>query len=292
LIFLQTATLDLNNNIDKNFRITYLYNEATIILANYIKNQDFLLQMLEMIESSPDKYNTYKLDDYDNEATPQIQIQTSITIEPIENKSVKFKTSEFVFDLIKWDPTIDKSQIKIGQNLKSEVKFNDFKNSNNDRNQIKYFKINETIVWDCDKKIDILTNGDYQKYLRPLLNQEIINKGLILKYVSNEWLNQQQDENSNKMKAANFVNSFKLISYNIMSRNNLKKSINETMKRAKHSAGLEPLVEIDRMHKIIDLFQTNKPDFILLQECEMYEEKINSFKIIISFAQKKQNLIV
>jgi len=77
LIFLQTATLDLNNNIDKNFRITYLYNEATIILANYIKNQDFLLQMLEMIESSPDKYNTYKLDDFDNEASPQIQIQTS-----------------------------------------------------------------------------------------------------------------------------------------------------------------------------------------------------------------------
>ncbi len=271
--FLQKTTLDLNNDDTTCSTITYLYYKAKLTLADSVKNQDFLLQMLEMIESSPEKYNVYKLDDY--ESTPS-EIEKKTTNESIIEKKSQFKSSEFVYDLIKWDPTIDKSQISIGY-FKSEIKFNEFID---DRNHIKYFKVNEKIVWDCDKKIDILTNGEYEKYFKKQpKNQEIVNNGVILKYISNKWL----DQDDTHVEPANFINSFKFITYNIMSKNNFKKSINETMKRAKHSAGLDPLIEIDRMHKIIDLFESNRPDFILLQECELYEEsKLRENKFIQS----------
>lgn len=66
-----------------------------------------------------------------------------------------------------------------------------------------------------------------------------------------------------------------------MSKNNLHRGIKETMKRAKHSAGLEPLSQIDRMKKVVELLETNKPDFILLQECENHEEtKLKEDKFI------------
>lgn len=60
------------------------------------------------------------------------------------------------------------------------------------------------------------------------------------------------------------------------------KGIAETMKCAKNSKGLDCyLYDIDRVSKIIESIATSSPDFILLQECEKYEEaKLKSHPFI------------
>ena len=88
-------------------------------------------------------------------------------------------------------------------------------------------------------------------------NEQIVNDGLVFRFNTMNW-SQQEESNQNSI----FIDSFKIITYNIMSKNNLHRGIKETMKRAKHSAGLEPLGQIDRMEKVCELFETKKPDFI------------------------------
>ncbi len=207
------------------------------------------------------------------------------------------KGSEFLFQRFKWDSSIDKTQIIIGYLDRftgiQEIKFTEFKMVHDDRDgiplhRIRYYKINEKIVWDRENKIDLLTNaGDISHMFtskqdtfsttekaKVEIQQDFTspnNEASVYEFKATNWLESSGDEKI--LTAASFVSEFKILTYNVMSRSNFKKGIQETIKCAKHSAGLDCNLEnIDRMTKIIESMCASNPDFVLLQECEKFEE--------------------
>ncbi len=156
--------------------------------------------------------------------------------------------------------------------------------------RIRYYKINDLIVWDREKKIDIITKkGDISHMFTSkeeiqvteadktsteleLVEEKIKNVASIYELKSNNWVESAGHEIMPT--TTSFVANFKILTYNVMSRNNFKRGIQETIKYAKHSAGLDCYLEnIDRMKIIIESICKTSPDFVLLQECENFEEE-------------------
>ena len=210
--FIQQVSSNLNQflNNEKICFITELYNKAKQSLLN-TPNEEFLQQTLDVLENYPVKYHIFKLKEcfFEKKHSAKLESETSSeNTKIIKNNpnlyaetasKPKFKGSEFIFDRIKRDGSIDKDQIIIGylDRFKGirEIKFNEFKGVHEDpdgipQHRIRYFKINNKIVWDRDNKINYLTGEDFQKYfipkietelIVPVSNENIINNGLILK---------------------------------------------------------------------------------------------------------------
>lgn len=213
-----------------------------------------------------------------------------------ENKA-KFKGSDIIFQRFKWDDGIDLNKVTIGylDRFKGvlEIKFNDFKGVHDDKDgiplhRIRYFKINNLIVWDREQRIDLLTGHDISKYFDQQEDElmkkndetknsfetkdanyvrDDIQNGNIEEYSfkSNDW--QILKSNSNKPV---FIGTLKLLTYNVLSTINFKKSIKRALERDAY--GIEVFENVDRINKIIECILKSNADLITLQECDLYEE--------------------
>ena len=87
--------------------------------------------------------------------------------------------------------------------------------------------------------------------------------GKCLSFLRTEWVDKLNDLSQTRP----FVRDFKLLTYNVMSRRNLKKCLESKNLMLKNIENLE------RMSVISEIFEKNQPTLILLQECEKYELK-------------------
>ena len=249
-----------------------------------------VLQSLDILASQSVKTKA----DYAAKKTPKNT--KKLETETQYNPKIKLKGSDFIFQRFKWDSQIDKSQIVIGYLDRfigiQEIAFLEFKGVHEDKDgiplhRIRYFKINNKIVWDREKKIDLLTNsGDISHFFnitaasakKPAIEfpepieehvNKVINKATCLVYGADNWYEKKAELTD----SLSFVGKLKILTYNIMSKNLFKKALNESMKRAKHSAGLDcDLEQVDRMSHILATIGSSLPDIVLLQECEKFEE--------------------
>ncbi|CAF3473620.1 unnamed protein product, partial [Rotaria sp. Silwood2] len=95
--------------------------------------------------------------------------KTKKSAETISTTTNKFHGADLIFNRILHDKTIDRSQVIIGYEDRftgiHEIAFHEFKRVHEHEygvptHRIQYYKINEQIVWDRTKKLDILTGGD------------------------------------------------------------------------------------------------------------------------------------
>ncbi|CAF0847328.1 unnamed protein product [Brachionus calyciflorus] len=296
LEFIKQTNLDLNSIIDSNQGKCVLIKLFEKIL-NCIEENQFVKECFEILDSRPknqkfQERSILKTDSDSDSEKSKVEKKTSKKVqkEQVELKH-KFKGSEFIFQRIKWDDKIDKNQVVIGYLDRflgvKDIKFNDFKGVHDDRDgvplhRIRYFKINDKIVWDREQKLDLITGvGDISGFfdkinIKPEVeieqeknfeNQVNIIDGPILEFNSNEW-----SPTENTIKKPSFLCGFKLLTYNIMSKSNFSRSIKSRVSLNKN-CGLENLDKIDRMPYIVSLIEKNNLDFILLQECELYEEE-------------------
>ena len=96
----------------------------------------------------------------------------------------------------------------------------------------------------------------------------------VLSFSGGEWLEVDSSQ-SNADEKPRFVGDFKLLTYNLMSRNNFKKSLIDLMNDHEDSVSLDrkSLDAVDRMERFEALLAESSADFVLLQECEEYEEE-------------------
>lgn len=333
--FLKNASLELNTIVDQNQGkcvLIQLYEKAKSLVES--QKEETLGITFEILEAKSKNQN-FKIDANstgtksasvlvsDSDSDQEVQTKKNNSKKSLlkrnkdqeqnedSTKQSKFKGSDFIFQRFKWDKNIDKDQVVIGYLDRflgiKDINFNDYKGVHEDLegvplHRIRYFKINDTIVWDRDRKIDLITaTGDISKFFRnnkihsesivedltevtfaisvENLKQSISDKK-VFKYSTGNW----NQIDSNKI-TSDILGGFNLMTYNIMSRNNFKKSILSKMNFKKSQAevlnrnenvkdelGLKNLDKIDRLPKILELIQTSAPDFVLLQECEQYEE--------------------
>ena len=324
--FIKSTNLDLNTIIDDNQGkccIVKLYekalglhnmnefmNQSFSVLETQSKHAQFLLTEEEKLVS---KMSSLKSDDTVSPKAPnKSEIKPKANAdEDDEGGKKKFKGSEYVFQRIKWDSKINKDEIVIGYLDRflgiKEIKFNDFKGVHEDKegipqHRIRYFKINQKIVWDREQRIDLLTGSEIDKFfIAPVNDQtssfadeveknnvvakEQIFEGPIFRFDNNK-ANWDLAQDSNEKNEPKLLNSFKLLTYNIMSRNNFKKSILQVIAELNYTdseIGIKSLYQIERIDRIASLFESNSPEFILLQECEAYEEeKLREYAFIRS----------
>lgn len=293
------------------------YENCTLMLVG----EDYLKESFDVIESRS-KTCSFKFDDEDDKKTSVLTTETvekpktqhkkqagKKEDEEDSKKGQKFKGSEYIFQRIKWDDNVDKKQVVIGYLDRflgiKDIKFDDFKGVHEDYKEgipfhrIRYFKINDRIVWDREQKIDLLTGSgdavadffekkdttDMDEIIVDLKKDQQFSKetfvdGHVFKCSANQWNKAECDE-----KNFEFASQFKLVTYNLMSKNNFKKSILSKMNFKKSQLevmnrsienedeyGLKPLEKIDRMQVIIKSIEENSWDFLLLQECDEYEE--------------------
>lgn len=121
-----------------------------------------------------------------------------------------------------------------------EIAFSEFKGVHEDRDgipqhRIRYFKISEKIVWDRENRIDLLTkSGDVTHFFQNNGTQELTkiesldtekaiaddnNVTSVYKFTASDW-NLQVDQ----VEEAQFLHGFKILTFNVMSRNNFKRS--------------------------------------------------------------------
>lgn len=100
-----------------------------------------------------------------------------------EEEKAKFKGSDTIFQRFKWDPSVNQNDVIIGylDRFKGvlEIKFSEFKGVHEDRegiplHRIRYYKIKNKIVWDREKKIDLLTGHDISEYFNSNKKTETI----------------------------------------------------------------------------------------------------------------------
>ena len=157
-------------------------------------------------------------------------------------KLLTFKGSDILFQRFKWDSQIDKSQIIIGYLDRftgiQEIQFNEFKGVHEDRDgiplhRIRYYKINEKVVWDRKERIDLLTHsGDIRHFFKNQL--EIVEQNIeqnenedngqaeatVYHFEKGEW----SRLNTRKTGSIDgYVCNLKIVTYNVLSKRNFKR---------------------------------------------------------------------
>jgi uncharacterized protein (UPF0248 family) len=171
------------------------------------------LSILEMQSKLPHSDSVTQKPEQTKKKNKNIK-QASKTESSTPSSNQKLKGADFIFQRFKWDESVDKSQVIIGylDRFKGilEIKLNDFKNVHDDYrdgiplHRIRYFKINDEIVWDREKRIDLLTSsGDISKFFKQNTQNtndncedesnsnsiERIQTGEILKFENETWNN-------------------------------------------------------------------------------------------------------
>ena len=161
---LQRALVILENDLylQQCFEILESQSNLKNIKKNDIKNQSFISS-----DEGSDKENKKSRKNIKPKKIKQVEVEA-------EELKLKLKGADFIFQRIKWDLSIDKNQIVIGYLDRflgvQEIVFTEFKGVHEDRDgiplhRIRYFKINEKIVWDRENRIDLLSySGDVTKF--------------------------------------------------------------------------------------------------------------------------------
>ena len=304
--FVKSANLELNSILDINQSrsccLLKFYSKLKTLESEF---DPFLAESFDALESKLKssfkiEQETFKSNKNENKKDKQSKKSVLVTDnnndENKDDAKKKLKGADLIFQRIKWDTNINKDQIIIGYLDRflgvKDIKFNDFKGVHEDKDgvpfhRIRYFKINEKIVWDRENRIDLLTGADdliqffsqNQTIDASISDVKIVNNqfnikdeyrnGTIYQFKSDKWF--EINEN-NLPKNVPFVDTFKILTYNIMSNSNFKRSIEELIKVTAHETGLNKIHQTERMSKIVDLLQNESFDLISLQECEELEE--------------------
>jgi uncharacterized protein (UPF0248 family) len=154
--FLKEANLTFNEIVDLNKYkccVLRVYQRAREVLEQAEKKNFFLAETLRQLETT----------------TGTKQTSQVIVVEPDNSnnsKQDKFKGADLIFQRLKWDTNVDTSQIVIGYMDRflgvKEIPFGEFKGVHEDKDgvplhRIRYFKINEIVVWDREQRTDLLT---------------------------------------------------------------------------------------------------------------------------------------
>ena len=304
--FIARVNLELSDVIYSSPNIccvVKLFNQAH---SSLVKNSDELLDESLAVLETQTKNAVFvvnsEINDSNSDQTKRKPVKEAVGANFDDSSSCKqkLKGADLIFQRIKWDSSIDKEQIIVGYLDRflgvKEIQFSEFKGVHDDRDgiplhRIRHFKINGTLVWDRDQRIDLMTGQDIAVFfakqsvatLNPTNSKleqsietskvDLIQQWPISQCVKNSWTEPQSVDRDAKPK---FMGTFKLITYNIMSRNNFKKSLIDAMNQHEVEGidlGLKNLELIDRMSKVNALLAESDPDFVLLQECEDYEEE-------------------
>lgn len=130
-------------------------------------------QEQELNTSTPSKRNSQPL------SSKKKKQQEEDEIKQTTKPKRKSKWEHEIFERIKWDASIPQELVVIGyldrfEGIK-EIPFVDFKGVHEDlegvpMHRIRYFKLNGTIVWDRDNRIDLLTGGSVSHLLQSQQN--------------------------------------------------------------------------------------------------------------------------
>jgi uncharacterized protein (UPF0248 family) len=161
--FFKTTILTLNQIVDRNHSklcIDKVFKE----LKQIIEHNEELMVFLQPIDTFSAK-ETNSIKKY----SPRKEEDSGE-----EDEKVKLKGADIIFQRIKWDEAIDKKEVIIGylDRFKGimEINFNDFKGVHEDYKEgiplhrIRYYKINNKIVWDREKRVDLLTGKNISEY--------------------------------------------------------------------------------------------------------------------------------
>lgn len=313
MIDAHTSGLELSGYV-----LSQAYEKCSLALVG----EDYLLESLDVIESRS-KSCVFVFDEDEIASTAAAKYQDSRSNKKSRNskkdeeeneeekKPQKFKGSEFIFQRIKWDEKIDKSQVSIGYLDRflgiKEIRFDEFKGVHEDKegvplHRIRYFKINDRIVWDREQKIDLLSGSGhsvsefFEDTASASFDQVTIDEqdeapssvfldGSVFEFSDNEW------STSTNKKSQNLLGGeFSLLSYNIMSKVNFKKSILSKMNFKKSQTevasrtldgldnevdeelGIKQFEKIDRMSRVLEAIRDGAWDVMTLQECDEHEE--------------------
>jgi uncharacterized protein (UPF0248 family) len=168
--FLKQTNLALNELVDSNkykLCVFKVYEKAVEVLSEVKKTNFFLSETLNQLEyGKAGDQKTIKSPDNSTRISKITAQNNEEENETSAKDGAKFKGSDFIFQRMKWDANIDKDQITIGYLDRflgvKEIKFNDFKGVHEDKegvplHRIRYFKVNGTIVWDREQRIDLIT---------------------------------------------------------------------------------------------------------------------------------------
>ncbi|RNA21173.1 poly(A) polymerase [Brachionus plicatilis] len=287
--FLKTLDLELNQIVDLNPGKCLIINMFNKIIE-LIDLDQFIKESFDALESKSKNKNYQQSNLSAKSDSAQRKKKTQLKNDPecqYQEAKQKFKGSDSIFQRIKWDQQIDKNQVVIGYVDRfvgiKEIKFNEFKGVHEDRDGVplhrfRYFKINDKIVWDREKKLDLITGmGDVSNFFSKTENDQdeklaeteknnLINDSPVLQYINGQW-----DDQTATVEPYD-LEKFQILTYNIMSRSNFARSIDSRVSLNKN-CGLENLDKIDRMPYLLRLIETRSPSFVLLQECEEYEEE-------------------
>ena len=178
--FILGINSELNDVIYSSFNsccVAKLFKKAQdIMLGN---TDDFLDESFTVLESQP-KNQHFSISHEEN--TVNTETKSNLIDSPKNDDSdsstsgkQKLKGADYIFKRIKWDSSIDKDQIVIGYLDRflgvKEIQFSEFKGVHEDRDgiplhRIRHFKINDTVVWDRDQRIDLLTGQEIDKYFK------------------------------------------------------------------------------------------------------------------------------
>lgn len=160
--FFKTTILSLKQIIDRNHSKLCIY-KVFKELKRLINHNEDIMVYLQPIE-------TFSA----NETNTNSQRKENVNIKSSEYEKVKLKGADIIFQRIKWDDAVDKKDVIIGylDRFKGimEINFNDFKGVHEDYKEgiplhrIRYYKINDKIVWDREKRVDLLTGKDISDY--------------------------------------------------------------------------------------------------------------------------------
>lgn len=229
--FLASANEKLQNLIEKDeFCVIKTFDNIQALISSESSDFSQALDILEHQKNNPPSSN--------NVVKCKTNNKKEATKAELPKKD-KFKGADILFQRFKWDENIDKSQIIIGylDRFKGiqEIKFLDFKGVHDDRDgiplhRIRYYKINETIVWDREQRIDILSkSGDISHFFKERVvenvdtpvevKNEIISEAFAYSFNAGQWSVLDSELGTNN----EFFSGLKIISYNIMSSNNFSK---------------------------------------------------------------------
>ncbi|CAF1596974.1 unnamed protein product, partial [Rotaria sp. Silwood1] len=170
--------LTINNvhdlRITKSSNKCQLNNEQWTNIRKYfdklIQNQNESFSLLSIVQSIQDHLLKNIITNQKSKQKTKKPMETT-TIEDVSTMSNKFRGADLIFNRIQHDKSIDRSQVIIGYEDRFtgiyEIAFNEFKKVHEHEygvpmHRIRYFKINECIVWDRTRKLDILTGSEQQ----------------------------------------------------------------------------------------------------------------------------------
>ena len=155
-----------------------------------------------------------------------------------------------MFQRFKWDASIDKKRVTIGylDRFKGiqEIAFDEFKGVHEDlegipQHRIRYYKIDNKVVWDREKKIDLLSKaGDVTHFFA---NQNEPENGpenptekneseadrrdhsgaAAYSFVAGDWERSVNKCETNGPIEVEFINGFKILTYNVLSKFNFRR---------------------------------------------------------------------